>query len=113
MVLWDPRCAASIGVVSAPGGDWQPRGRSARPTCATVQLDDWKLVAAFNQGNADGDSAGIGASVSQSSAATVALYDMRAVPAAAAAGASSSLAASWAQPLQVHQASGRVNSLKV
>lgn len=93
VVLWDPRCAKALGSAVAP---WQ--GSLASRSCAAVQLDDWKLVAAFNRGPTEG-------------AAVV--YDLRGVSGSISHQASvkSSSASHW-QPLQVLNAPARICSMK-
>ncbi|KAG1659163.1 hypothetical protein FOA52_007544 [Chlamydomonas sp. UWO 241] len=104
VVLWDVRCADAIGVIRLP---MQPRLRvcggaasgwavgSAEgpgvllPTewadVSAVQLDDWKLVVAFNAAGAGGAQPQPQHTGGDTSAAAgvVAVYDMRSAPGAA------------------------------
>ena len=124
-MLWDPRCAAAVAAVSAPSGSWV-RGPD-RPYCSAVQLDDWKLVAAFNQDSStdtlqSSSGGGLGATSATWSrgggsggggggSGVVAVFDMRAVPSIAAG--TGPRRSSWGRPLRTLQAPGRVNCIKV
>ena len=128
-MLWDPRCAAAVAAVSAPSGSWV-RGPD-RPSCSAVQLDDWKLVAAFNQDSSTdtlqgSGGGGLGATTSTASrgvgsggggggggSGVVAVFDMRAVPSISSSAGLGPRRCSWGQPLRTLQAPGRVNCIKV
>ncbi len=129
VVVWDPRTPDPVAVVSPPAAASTAGVSSFQtawlrdPTCVAVQLDDWKLVAAFNdraaaqpERNAQQQQqqllpacavAGPSEAPAGLYQALVAVFDMRAVPAASGA-----TGAPWSRPLLALPSADPINCLR-
>ncbi|GAX84708.1 hypothetical protein CEUSTIGMA_g12130.t1 [Chlamydomonas eustigma] len=122
VVLWDPRCASPIGSIKAPkltGMLSSNQGNGpASGGCVSIQLDDWKLVAGFNQIGQSFPLSNVSpASPALPTGGIVAVYDIRAVGSMHAAAPAGRAGASsghpdWLQPLQVFRAPGKIHCVK-
>ena len=133
IILWDPRCSNPIGVIRS--SSLKPYSSSSSSSshdqslqCVSLQLDDWKLLAAFNNleglnssgggggGGGEGTSGG-GRGSRVGGGGLIALYDIRATPALGRMALESPTLIhkereAWQKPLMQLEAPSRVYAMR-